>query len=51
MGFSNNALITKSKSIYGNFLKADDYERIVKLHSVPDLVGFLKKTRKIIKTF
>lgn len=43
MGFSNNALITKSKSIYGNFLKADDYERIVKLHSVPDLVGFLKK--------
>ena len=43
MGFANNAIITKSKSIYGNFLKEDDYERIVKFRSLPDLVGFLKK--------
>ncbi|MDY0210181.1 MAG: V-type ATPase subunit [Acholeplasma sp.] len=43
MGFANNAIITKAKSIYGNFLKEEDYERIVKFRSIPDLVGFLKK--------
>lgn len=43
MGFANNAIITKAKSIYGNFLIEEDYERIVKFRSIPDLVGFLKK--------
>ncbi|RJX25866.1 MAG: hypothetical protein C4537_03905 [Acholeplasma sp.] len=41
---SNNAVITKAKSIYGHFLKAEDYERLVKMRSLPDLVGFLKKS-------
>ena len=41
---SNNAVITKAKSMYGHFLKAEDYERLVKMRSLPDLVGFLKKS-------
>ncbi|NCC55849.1 MAG: hypothetical protein EOM11_10305, partial [Erysipelotrichia bacterium] len=41
---SNNAVITKAKAIFGHFLKADDYERMLKLRSLPDLVGFLKKS-------
>ncbi len=41
---SNNAVITKAKSIFGHFLKAEDYERLVKMRSLPDLVGFLKKS-------
>jgi len=43
--WANNAIITKSKSIYGNFLKPDDYEKIVKLHSLSDLVSYLKKQK------
>ncbi len=41
---SNNAVITKAKSIYGHFLKAEDYERLIKMRSLPDLVSFLKKS-------
>ncbi|MCD4826858.1 MAG: V-type ATPase subunit [Acholeplasmataceae bacterium] len=41
--WSNNALISKAKSMYGEFLKPSDYEKLIKYHSVPDLVGFLKK--------
>lgn len=41
--WSNNAIITKAKSIYGQFLKPDDYEKLIKYHSLPDLVSFLKK--------
>ncbi|MEF3693292.1 MAG: V-type ATPase subunit [Acholeplasmataceae bacterium] len=41
---SNNAVITKAKAIFGRFLKADDYERMLKLRSLPDLIAFLKKS-------
>lgn len=41
--WSNNALISKAKSMYGQFLKPSDYEKLIKYHSVSDLVGFLKK--------
>ncbi|HPG42619.1 MAG TPA: V-type ATPase subunit [Acholeplasmataceae bacterium] len=41
---SNNAVITKAKTIFGHFLKPDDYERMLKLRSLPDLVSFLKKS-------
>ena len=40
---ANNAIIAKSKAIYGSFLKEEDYERLVKFRSIPDLVGYLKK--------
>ncbi len=42
---ANNAIISKSKAIYGNFLKEDDYERLVKFKTLPDLVGYLKKQK------
>jgi V/A-type H+-transporting ATPase subunit C len=41
--WSNNALISKAKSMYGQFLKPSDYEKLIKYHSVSDLVAFLKK--------
>jgi V/A-type H+-transporting ATPase subunit C len=41
--WSNNALISKAKSMYGQFLKPSDYEKLTKYHSVADIVGFLKK--------
>jgi len=41
---SNNAVITKAKAIFGHFLKTDDYERMLKLRSLPDLVAYLKKS-------
>lgn len=41
--WSNNALISKAKSMYGQFLKPSDYDKLIKYHSVADLVGFLKK--------
>lgn len=41
--WSNNAIISKAKSIYGQFLKPDDYDKLIKYHHLPDLIGFLKK--------
>lgn len=41
--WSNNAIITKAKSMYGRFLKPSDYDKLIKFHALPDLVGFLKK--------
>ncbi len=43
--WANNAIIAKAKSLYGNFLKEDDYDRLTKLHSLPDLVSYLKKQK------
>lgn len=40
---ANNAIITKAKAMFGNFLKADDYEELVKLRTVADVASFLKK--------
>jgi V/A-type H+/Na+-transporting ATPase subunit C len=39
---SANAISAKAKSMYGKFLKEEDYERLGKLRSVPDLVAVLK---------
>ncbi len=41
--WANNTIITKAKSIYGNFIKPDEYEKMAKFKSLADLVGFLKK--------
>lgn len=41
--WANNAIITKAKSIYGNFIKPEEYEKMAKFTSLADLVGFLKK--------
>lgn len=41
--WANNAIISKAKSMYGRFLKASDYEKLVKYQSVADLASYLKK--------
>ncbi len=41
--WANNAIITKAKSMYGSFLKPDDYEKLIKFNSVADIASFLKK--------
>lgn len=41
--WANNAIIAKAKAMYGNFLKTEDYEKLIKLNSVSDIAGFLKR--------
>lgn len=41
--WANNAIVAKAKSIYGGFIKPEEYRRMTKLKSIPDLVGYLKK--------
>ncbi|MBU1093412.1 MAG: V-type ATPase subunit [Firmicutes bacterium] len=41
--WANNAIISKAKSIYGNFIKPEEYEKISKFKTLPDFVGYLKK--------
>jgi|AntRauTorcE11898_2_1112593.scaffolds.fasta_scaffold00066_49 V/A-type H+-transporting ATPase subunit C len=40
--FTGNAIISKAKSIYGNRLKAHDYEYLVKVRTIPEIVTYLK---------
>lgn len=40
---ANNAIISKAKTMYGTFLKDHDYDKLIKMSSVPDVVSFLKK--------
>ena len=40
---ANNAIITKAKSMYGKFLQPEDYNRMAKLKSIPELVQYLQK--------
>ena len=39
---TGNAIISKAKSIYGNRLKANDYEYLLKVRTVPEIVTYLK---------
>ncbi|MGE4321277.1 MAG: V-type ATPase subunit [Acholeplasmataceae bacterium] len=39
---ANNAIIAKAKAMYGKFLQAEDYDRMVKLKTLPDLVKYLQ---------
>ncbi len=50
--WANNTILTKAKSIYGNFIKPEEYEKMAKFNSVSDLVRYLKKHgnyREILK--
>lgn len=49
---SNNAIVAKSKSMYGRFLQPEDYEKMVRLKSIPELVQYLQKQphyQKVLK--
>ena len=41
--WANNAIIAKAKAMYGNFLKTEDYEKLIKMNTVADVASFLKK--------
>lgn len=41
--WANNAIIAKAKAMYGNFLKPDDYEKLIKFNAVADIANYLKK--------
>ncbi|MFH0766627.1 MAG: V-type ATPase subunit [Bacillota bacterium] len=41
--WANNSIITKAKSIFGNFIKPAEYEKMAKFKSLSDLVSYLKK--------
>lgn len=41
--FSANAISAKAKAMYGKFLKAEHYERMITFRTLPDLVSYLKK--------
>lgn len=40
---ANNAIISKAKSIYGTFLKSDDYDKLIKMTNLPEVVTYLKR--------
>jgi V/A-type H+-transporting ATPase subunit C len=42
MQASSNAIISKTKGMYGTFLKESDYSQLSKLTTLPDLVSYLK---------
>ncbi len=39
---ANNAIVAKAKAMYGNFLKTEDYEELLKQKTVSDIAVFLK---------
>ncbi len=43
MSTSNNVIIAKAKAMYGNFLNKEDYDRLSKFSSIPEIVFYLKK--------
>jgi V/A-type H+-transporting ATPase subunit C len=40
--WTSNAIVAKAKSIYGNFLKQEDYEVLAKKRSVSEIAAYLK---------
>ncbi len=40
---ANNAVVTKAKAMFGNFLKPEDYDHMVKIKSIPELVQYLQR--------
>ncbi|QWB95690.1 V-type ATPase subunit [Mycoplasmatota bacterium] len=40
---ANNAIVTKAKSMFGKFLKPEDYMQMVKIQSIPELVKYLQR--------
>lgn len=48
--WSSNAIITKAKSIFGNRLKKEDYQELVKKKSVSDVAKYLKSQNNYKQT-
>lgn len=48
--YAGNAIITKCKSLYGYRLKSEDYEALLRLNTVPEIVIYLQKHDKYSNT-
>jgi V/A-type H+-transporting ATPase subunit C len=48
--YAGNAIIAKAKSLYGQRLRAEDYEELLKFKNVPEIVTYLKKQNKYSNT-
>lgn len=48
--YAGNAIIAKCKSLYGNRLKPDNYEDLLRLNTVPEIVTYLQKQDKYSNT-
>ncbi|XMB73224.1 V-type ATPase subunit [Mycoplasmatota bacterium WC30] len=49
-GYAGNAIIAKAKSLYGNRLRASDYEALLKFETIPEIVSYLKTNNKFSNT-
>lgn len=47
---AGNAIIAKAKAIYGKRLLPEDYEQLLRMNSISDIVGYLKKHDKFTDT-
>lgn len=50
MNFAGNAVISKAKSMYKDRLKPEDYEELLKLNTIADVVAYLKRNNKYANT-
>ncbi len=48
--FAGNAIIAKAKAIYGNRLKPEDYDELLRLDTISEIFVYLKKNGKYIDT-
>lgn len=51
MGFSSNAIMAKSRALYGKRLKKEDYEALVNCRNVGEIVSYLKSETAYSSTF
>lgn len=49
MSFSSNAVLAKSRAVYGRRLTHDDYVKLASMTSVPDVCDYLKQTPRYEK--
>ena len=47
---AGNAIITKAKTMYGNRLRPEDYQELLKFDTIPEIVGYLKRNDKYSNT-
>jgi len=50
VNFAGNAVISKAKSMYKDRLKPEDYEELLKLNTIADVVAYLKRNNKYANT-
>ncbi|MBN2504019.1 MAG: V-type ATPase subunit [Bacilli bacterium] len=47
--WTSNAIVAKAKSIYGNFLKPEDFDELVKKKSVSEVAAYLKNQKNYVQ--